>query len=47
MACFAGDMAWGELEQSQYNVKSWTYALDKYHKKNCLTAIPAVIMREL
>ena len=47
MACFAGDMAWDELEQSHYNVKSWTCALEKYHKKHGLTAIPAVIMREL
>lgn len=46
-ACFAGDMAWDELEESQYNVKSWTQALDKYQKKHGLTAIPPVIMREL
>jgi len=40
-------MAWDELEESQYNVKSWTQALDKYQKKHGLTAIPPVIMREL
>lgn len=46
-ACFAGDMAWDELEQSQYDVKAWTHLLDKYDKNHGLTAIPPVIMREL
>lgn len=46
-ACFAGDMAWDELEQSQYDVKAWTHLLDKYHKEHHITAIPPVIMQEL
>ena len=46
-ACFAGDMSWDVLDQSQYNVQTWRQALDKYHKKHCITAIPAVIIGEL
>ena len=46
-ACFAGDMAWDELEQSQYDVKTWIRALDRYHRKHGLTAIPPVIMQEI
>ena len=46
-ACFAGDMAWDEIEQGQYDVKRWKRLLDIYHKKHGLTAIPLVIIRDL
>ena len=46
-ACFAGDVAWGGLDQSQYNIKLWKEALTKYFSKHKVYPIPAILIKQL
>ena len=47
LACFAGDAAWDEFDDSKLKVKLWQQSLEKYYSKNKICAIPAVLMKEL
>ena len=47
LVCFAGDLAWCGLGESQYDVKLWKVALTKYFRKHQVCPIPAILIKHL